>query len=196
MMPGFVNRNHCVEVLESGEAMGSLLILLAELALGADVIWGSDEMEPVDPLVLYELLEEAFNVKLDEQDRGRLSAMHECILTDAFYQDPEVCAYAAMLLSNAAVGDITDTLMESPTLAELMWADYELQLFREDPEASVAVSPAVDAVWKRAEAEEVTDPDEEGEAPAVDLLYKSLDLVRQLNYCGLTVTTLQSLGPK
>lgn len=195
-MPGFVNRNHCVEILESGEAMGSLLVILAELALGAETVWGSDEFEPVDPLVLYELLEEHFNVKLDEQDRSRLSAIRECILTDAFYQDPEVCRLTAMLLSNAAVGDISDTLLENPTLDELMWADYELQLFRDDPEASVAVTAAVDRIWRQAEAVEASDPEEDGEEPGSGVLEKSIELVRQLNYCGITVETLLSLGPK
>lgn len=171
-----LDRENLSEILASQDAFGSVILSCAELLLGAEALWGDEDTPEWPTSLIFNELEAALGIKLLEQSENRFNALRTAIQTDAFYQEPDACKIIAMSLSGGDVGDITDLLADTPTLAELAWAEHEISLWR-DP---VPNNTLVDAVWQQAsQLEAQENPQDQG------LAEQFMDFARQLKFVGL-----------
>lgn len=171
--------------------------LLTDSACSATVLhiiclakYGEDIYQ-VEPLELYLRLEEDFGAKLPEENENKLSAILLATATDVFYQDPEAWRGICNTLSE---GDPGLDYLEAPTLAEQMWALYEVELNHGPAE----MSPVIQRLMGRALDNETDDLDS-GEDPYGSLKAFMLDnwhsLARQLAELGVPNREIPPLDP-
>lgn len=163
--------------------LGLPLLVICLAAYGEEV-FGSDTVEPMDPLDLYERLKDDFRAQLTEEGENRLNALMLAIATDGFYEDPLIFVSVTKALNTGDLGELPDGVMEEVELPEALWAVYEVGLCRDD---DIGLEPRVLAVIEGALAKESREV-EEGEeevSPEDYIASNKLDLANQLLQLGL-----------
>lgn len=190
-----LDRALCAELLESPDTFGSVILAIAELTFGTEVVWGSEVEEPVDPLTLIRLLEDKFGIRLPEQSENKMNALLTCVLTNAFAENPDAFRMSAMALADGDTGDVSDTLLDNPTLDEIQWAEFEIGLWRDDDE-DVEYSPQVMNILQAIIQQDAVDESESGTDDEPAHMLERLKLFnQQLRYCGITPAQIEQLGP-
>lgn len=158
-----------------------------------------EEIYQLDPLELYLRLEEDFGVRLPEECENRLNAILLATSTDIFYQNAEAFRGISNTLTD---GDPGLDYLESPTLAEMTWALYEVDVNHGEmaisKECERLIAAAMDNEADDDDPSTVEDPESVGD------LYASLKafmrdqhgrLCRQLAELGIPNRDVPPLEP-
>ena len=147
------------------------------LAFYKEELYGDPALDvpPMDPVELWLRVREDFHVNTHENNENKINALQLAIATDAFYEDSLAFISICLALYDGDVGDMVAGMMEEPTVAEILWGIYEVELNRDDNQA---FSSRIMAVIDEAIASEA---EEQNEDPA-DILpgyEKLLEFKRQ-----------------
>ncbi len=116
---------------------------------------------PMDPVELWVRVKEDFHVNAHENNENKINALQLAIATDAFYEDPLAFISICLALYDGDVGDMVTGAMEEPTVAEILWGIYEVELNRDDnqPFSDSVMSVIDNAIASEAE-EQSEDPED------------------------------------
>jgi hypothetical protein len=135
------------DLLGDPETRGSTIYTILLAAYGPEVLHGDPDrdIEPLDPVVLYNQIETDFRTTFPVENENRLQAVLLAIETDAFYEDPEVFTAVCLSLGDGDLGDMVAGAMEDITGAEALWGALEVGLLREnEPDFAPAVSAVME----------------------------------------------------
>lgn len=145
-----LDRNACSVLFGDPETTGTTCLTILITAY-PDVL---DYEDPPDVLELWARVREDFSVTVHEDNENRINALLLALTTDGFYQDIEIFE-AVCLGLGGDIGDLAEGVMEDPTMPEILWAAFEVGLWREDdPEFSSAVQSHLQRILER-EREEI-----------------------------------------
>lgn len=153
------------------------------------------EVWPPDLLMLQ--LQEDFDVEIPEQNFNRIMALQTAVATNGFYEDTDAFRGICAGLYEGDISDQIDALMgtttaadgDDLTIAEILWAQYEISLARDDtPEFSPGVQALIAA-----------ELEDEGEYDETDLratlVQDYLELQQELFSLGISPEALAGLMP-
>lgn len=129
-----LDRRACADVLREAETPATVCMLIL-IAAYPDIL-GDDTP---DVLELWQAVNEDFSTTLHEDNENKVNALITALTTNAFYEDPEVFEAVSLGLGGD-LGDLVEGVLEEATLAEMMWAAWEVGLWRtDDPEFSESI---------------------------------------------------------
>jgi len=130
-----LDRRVCAELLSEADTPATVVLTIL-LAAYPDIMSAEDAP---DVLELWADVQEDFSVSVHEDNENKVNAMLLALTTDAFYEDPE--AFEAISLGlGGDLGDLTEGVMEDVSVSEMMWAAWEVSLWRtDDPDFSESV---------------------------------------------------------
>lgn len=156
------------QLLRDPSTFGVTLLSILGQAYGASVL-------DMDPLEVYALCEEDLNATLTEDGENRLNAITICATSDSFYKDPDVFRAVCTCLYDGDLGDLVSGAMEELSVAEMLWAIYEVGLLHEEP---IGFSPSVLKVIEYEIGQEATDGEDGNYEAFVE--QAKLELMEQL----------------
>jgi hypothetical protein len=175
-------------LLADPDTFATTLHAIAVNAYGFEDLYGSEELEPLDPLELYADLEADFHIELPEENQNKLQAIITLMTTDAFYEDPLAFISIAHAFSDGDLGDLITGAFEPITLPQGMWAVFEADLNRGDNHPGIANSIQQLLVEVATE-----DPDEMDDAEGPQQVLLSVEELMQESKAQLK-QELESLG--
>lgn len=158
-MPQFpYNFEAARKLLEDPGTAATVLMVIVVASYGEDVFGDPTEgLEPIDPVVLWAAIEQDFNVRLPAEVENKINALRLAVDTDAFYHELPAFNAVCGTLTDGDLGDAVDGALDDITMGEILWAVFEVQLNRENPEEfSHAIIDHIKDVMQ-AEASEETD---------------------------------------
>lgn len=143
------------KLLEDAGTSATVLMVIVVAAYGEDVFGDPDEgLEPVDPVVLWAAIEQDFNVSLPDEVENKINALRLAVDTDAFYHDLASFNAVCGTLTDGDLGDAVDGSLADVTMGEILWAVFEVQLNRDNPEEfSHAIGEHIQEVMRSESAE-------------------------------------------
>lgn len=117
------------------------------------------DIPPMDPVELWVRVREDFHVNAHENNENKINALQLAIATDAFYEDPLAFISICLALYDGDVGDMVTGALEEPTVAEVLWGIYEVELNRDDNQPfSPRVMEVIDETIAAEAEEQSEDP--------------------------------------
>jgi hypothetical protein len=180
-----IDRKEASRLLADDSTFGTIAHILAFLEYGESMY----EMEPTE---LFANLEDDFKTTLADDVVQKLQAILLATTTDAFFQDPESFRHIANTLLEGEPGFLG---MDNLTVAEILWAAYEVSLNHPGAEFTPAVEKLIDSEIKD-EGQDLEDLDDAQDSPAFDAVIKNIreDFAAQMSKLGLPVVDLPSAG--
>lgn len=176
-----LNRKNIFTLLQDSDTYAFTLLTICLIAYG-------EETFKVDPLTLYQYLKEDFGAELSEDNENKLNAILVALTTNFFFKDLEIFKSICQTLTEGDPG-VFDPGFDDPTVAEIIWAMYEIGLAYDDKDRD-DYSPEIEKfVDKTLEADQ-EDFEESGltnEETYQEFIYNNVaNLKQQLLDIGLT----------
>lgn len=111
-------------LLQDSDTFAFTLLTICIIAYG-------DQTFKVDPLTLYQYLKEDFNAELTDENENKLNALIACLVTNFFFKDLSTFKSVSQTLTEGDPG-LFDIIPDDPTLIEMLWAIYEVNLAYDD----------------------------------------------------------------
>lgn len=150
-------------LLTEDATFGTVAHIIAHMAFG-------DEMYAMDPLELFQNLEEEYRVQMSEDVQQKLQAVLLAVSSDAFFQDPE--AFRA-ICNTLVEGDPGFLTFDDLTIPEILWSSYEVSLNHPGADFSPQVEKLIDRELKE-EGEDLDSLEEAENVPYFDRAVNSL----------------------
>lgn len=190
-----LNKDAARKLLASDETFAFVLMTILLSTYGQDTF---DE----NPVVLFNRLEEDFNIKLPEESENRINAALTAMTTDLFFTQWPAFEAIALALSEGDIGDLGEEDVdddEELSASEVLWALIEVGLLTGDNfmEAEAKLTDRVAELCNKViedEAEDVDDIQDSEEAVAEAMrepyyqkyvTLQLLELARQLLSLGV-----------
>lgn len=141
-----IDRRTVGDLLADPETSATVLHAVL-LAFYKEELYGDESsgIPPMDPVELWVRIKEDFHVNAHENNENKINALQMAIATDAFYEDPLAFISICLALYDGDVGDMVTGALEEPTVAEILWGIYEVELNRDDNQPfSSAVMEIID----------------------------------------------------
>lgn len=153
-----------------------------------------EEIYTLDPIELYLRLEESTGARVTDDNESKLQAILTATSTDLFFENPEAFRGIVNTLSE---GDPGFMFLEQPTLAEVLWAIYEVELNHEGGKLKQPVqSYVIEALGS-----EVNEQSVDGSTSAYEHAFSFVEenrerMIEQMEAIGLTDFELPPVRPK
>lgn len=159
-----IDKNKAGEILRDPDATAIALFIIAIKTVGEENLLFPDEdtgyADHMDPIELFEELEDAFRVRMAPENENRLNALLTAFTTSLFFEDPIGFASICLAISSGDLAELVNGIMEEPTIEEILRAKMEIELLIEPQEFSDSVQKLILASIKDlAEDDEVTSPE-------------------------------------
>jgi hypothetical protein len=141
-----LNKKEIYKLLESSETYGTVLHAICMTLYG-------EEIYDIDSVELYARLGDDFGIYPHEDNESKLMAMITAISTPHFYQNVNVFESICKTLTSGDPG-VVELGLEDPTLLEILWGAYEVDLNVEPIEYSLRIERLIDKVTKEEAFEE------------------------------------------
>jgi len=151
-------------LLTEDSTFGTVAHIIAHKAFG-------DEMYAMDPLELFQNLEEEYRVEMSGDVQQKLQAILLAVSSDAFFHDPEAFRAVCNTLVEGDPGFLT---FDDLTIPEILWSNYEVSLNHPGTD----FSPQVQRLIDRELQEEGEDLDSLEEAEHVPYFDKAVNALR------------------
>lgn len=145
-----------------------------------------EEVYEMLPAEIFNELEERYSVKLPQEVEDRINALLTLMLTNGYWNDPQVCRAVTLAFAEGNPG--FEAFQEDPTIPEVIWAAYEASLNREPVPYGPRVRAWLDGLEQGHGWEVVgEDPEDEPEEVEVAAWLASQDdaLTAQLTQLGV-----------
>lgn len=178
------------------ETSATVLHTLILTAYG-DELYGDPTagIEPMDPVELFNNIDEDFNTYLHENNENKINAIMTAVSTDIFYEDPQAFIAICMALYDGDMGDLVSGMVEQITVPEILWGIYEVELNRDDqqPFAPMIVKLIDQTIAE--EAEEVL-PGTENAIPYFEhiISFKRNDMFEEMRAIGIPEKVIRRLS--
>lgn len=157
-----LNRDKVVDVLQNPDAFATTLHTIVLKQYGADLIYGNPEqdIDPLDPLVLFSYLEEDFGINISEEHENKLNAIMLATSTTAFYENPIAFSSICLAITTGDLGDIVNGTFDDPSLPEMIQGIMEVQLnHSEDTQFSDPVEEYIRNILDDESLDDLDDPE-------------------------------------
>jgi hypothetical protein len=127
------------ELLESEEVYATTVRAILNAAYG-------EQIYDVDVIEIYMDLESDFDIKLDVETENKINALLFAVtFPSEFFTEEEAFVGVGNSLLGGDVGDEISVMLDDLTVAEMLWALYEVEINLPDG-MSIEYSPEVDSV--------------------------------------------------
>lgn len=129
------------EFLGNPDTPATVLHVILLKKYGMEFLYGDEDEPPVDPILLWNTLEEDFRITIPVEVENKLNAVMLACSTDAFFTDEEAFAAICVAIAEGDLGDIVNGNLDQPTVAEMLIGIREVDL--NDGDREVTFSPNV-----------------------------------------------------
>ena len=175
-----LNKRNIFTLLQDSDTFAFTLLTICLIAYG-------EETFKVDPLTLYQYLKEDFGTELSDDNENKLNAIIVALTTNYFFKDLQIFKSISQTLTEGDPG-IFDPGFDEPTVAEIIWAMYEIGLAYDDKDRD-EYSPEIERFVDTVLEADIEDSEESGltnEETYQEFLYNNVaDLKQQLLDIGL-----------
>lgn len=157
-----LNRDKVTEVLQDPESFATTLHTIILKEYGSDIIYGNpdQDIDPIDPLVLFSYLEEDFGINISEQLENKINAIMLATATTSFYETPLAFSSICLAIASGDLGDIVNGYFDDPTVPEMIQGIIEVQLnHAEDTEFSNAAEQYIKDILDDESLDDLEDPE-------------------------------------
>lgn len=193
------DRTAAAKLLNSPDTKASVLLAISLAAYGANAVFGDvhEDIEPWDPIMLYNQLENDFRAKLPNENENRLQGIILGISSELFFDQPDSFVAIVGALNDGDIADAIDGSLDEITLPEIMWAGLEIELSRDDrQEYGPQVLSLIDSIAaNEREDADASDVDELAKEPYYVRYLKGEfeELIEQFRQLGVDEKTLDML---
>ncbi len=129
------------EMIGDSETPATVLHVILLKKYGEEAIYGSDEQDAIDPVVLWGAVEEDFRISVPVEVENKLNAMMTACSTPYFFHDKQVFASICVALQTGDLGDAVNGEFEQPSTYEMLCSIQEVDL--NDGDREVLFSPDI-----------------------------------------------------
>lgn len=161
-----LNAENARTALGDSNTPATVLHTIILKAYGTSYVYGDDDQDPVDPVILWQDLEDDFRISIPVEVENKVNAIITACSTDYFFTEPDVFSSICVAIATGDLGDEVNGEFDSPTVHEMFCAIQEVDL--NDGDREVTFSPAVRNYIKNILDNENVDTEEEVDQYAQD----------------------------
>jgi len=176
------------EQLADDDTPAFVLMTIALSILG-DQVFGSEEVEALDPVMIWQGLYEKTGIRISPEQENKLQALMTGMEGSHFYEDTAIFSAVCSALYDGDLGDLINGMFDAPSLLEVMWSILEIELAREEEHGPPEFSPAVTNLITEIAAGDSYDM----EAFQTDVESSYVDLITRLKALGVEDSALDLL---
>lgn len=136
-----LNKERARGFLGDPSTSATVLHVIVLKTYGIEYIYGSDEQDPVDPIILWNELEQDYRISIPIEVENKINAMMTAVSTDYFFTNKQVFSAVCTSISTGDLGDPVNGEFDTPTVSEMLRAVQEVDL--NDGDRDATFSPEV-----------------------------------------------------
>lgn len=176
------------DFIGSPDTPATILHVILLKHFGAEFLYGSDDQEPVDPVILWNEIEEDFRISIPVEVENKMNAMMTACSTSFFFSDVAVFSAVCVALASGDLGDEMNGEFDKPSTYEMLCSIQEVDI--NDGDREILFSPQVKAYILEVLNSENVDTEEEIDHYEADVSTYMDSIVLALQELGVPPNTI------
>lgn len=136
-----MNMDRAREFIGDSDTPATVLHVILLKKYGIEFLYGDGDSEPVDPIILWNTVEEDFRISIPVEVENKVNAIMLAVSTDMFFKDPQAFASVCLAVAQGDLGDMVNGDFDNPSVAEMLMAIREVDI--NDGDKEIAFHPNV-----------------------------------------------------